>query len=529
MGDKVLLTEVLEASRLTDTYADLTAKQIINELRHVSHEPSVRYESMDNDRAELGQPEDARQREASDEGVKQYTVDDAVEHLGFGKFQLKLSILTGIAWMADAMEMMLLSLLSPALACEWGVTPVQQALVTTCVFSGMMLSSTFWGKICDTFGRRTGLTASAIVAFSMGAMSGLSPHFYVLLFLRGLTGFGIGGVPQSVTLYAEFLPTAQRAKCVVLIESFWAIGAVFEALLAFTVMGTYGWRALVLLSSCPLAFFAICSMWLPESARYDMASGHPEKALATLMKVAKENGRSLPAGELVASKVQTSGPIGETRGHLSNLLSPDLRKTTLLLWVIWMVNAFSYYGMVLYTTVLFQSHDECHGGLFSNGTELSKCQPLTQKDYLDLLFATLAEFPGLIITVFIIEWLGRKRTMAVEFAIFSIFTYLLYLCLDRFTVTTFIFIARAFISGAFQCAYVYTPEVYPTTLRAVGLGASSGMARVGAIVTPFVAQVASGSNLSLPIGIYGTAALCGLIAALSLPIETKGRQMADTH
>ncbi|KHJ83750.1 hypothetical protein OESDEN_16548 [Oesophagostomum dentatum] len=102
-----------------------------------------------------------------------------------------------MAWMADAMEMMLLSLLSPALACEWNVAPVQQALVTTCVFSGMMLSSTFWGKVCDRFGRRLGLVASTLVASLMGAVSAFSPHFYVFLFFRGLTGFGIGGVPQS--------------------------------------------------------------------------------------------------------------------------------------------------------------------------------------------------------------------------------------------------------------------------------------------------------------------------------------------
>ncbi|KIH47874.1 hypothetical protein ANCDUO_22061, partial [Ancylostoma duodenale] len=151
--------------------------------------------------------------------------------------------------------------------------------------------------------------------------------------------------------------------------------------------------------------------------------------------------------------------------------------------------------MVLFTTVLFQSHDECHGGLFSNGTQLETCQPLTRKDYFDLLSTTMAssqdlQYPcsGLIITVVIIEWLGRKKTMALEFAVFSIFTFALFFCLDRFTVTTMIFVARAFISGAFQCAYVYTPEVYPTTLRAVGLGASSAMARIGAIVTPFVAQ-----------------------------------------
>lgn len=56
--------------------------------------------------------------------------------------------------MADAMEMMILSILSPALLCEWDISPVEQAMITTCVFSGMMLSSTFWGKFCDRFGRR---------------------------------------------------------------------------------------------------------------------------------------------------------------------------------------------------------------------------------------------------------------------------------------------------------------------------------------------------------------------------------------
>uniref|UniRef100_A0A1I7XJF5 MFS domain-containing protein n=1 Tax=Heterorhabditis bacteriophora TaxID=37862 RepID=A0A1I7XJF5_HETBA len=254
MGDKVILTEVLEASNLTEAYVDLTTKSLIKELRHVREDSSVRYSGLE-DRAELGEPED----QSSPAPSGRFTVDDAVEALGFGRFQIKLSILTGLAWMADAMEMMLLSLLSPALACEWGVSPIQQALVTTCVFSGMMLSSTIWGKICDRFGRRIGLIASTIVASVMGAVSGLSPHFYILLFLRGLTGFGIGGVPQSA------------------------------------------------------------------------------------------------------------------------------------------VNAFSYYGMVLFTTVLFQSHDKCHGGLALNDTNFSICQPLTRTDYLGLLSTTLAEFPGKLI------------------------------------------------------------------------------------------------------------------------------------
>ncbi|KAI1722709.1 sugar transporter domain-containing protein [Ditylenchus destructor] len=530
MGDKVILTEVLEASRLTDAYSDLTAKKLIQQLKSggASSDDTVRYEGIDGhngDKVQIREPDDAK-HSISSSGSDTFTVDDAVEYLGFGKFQLILSFFTGLAWMADAMEMMILSILSPALSCEWKITPVEQALITTCVFSGMMLSSTVWGKVCDRFGRRTGLMCAAMLTFVMGALSSLAPNFHSLLLLRGLTGIGIGGVPQSVTLYAEFLPMAQRAKCVVLIESFWAVGAAFESILALFIMETWGWRWLLLFSSIPLLIFSISCFWLPESARFLMASGKPDEAYQTLQRVARQNGKVLPQGRLV----DNTNFNPEHRGHISNLFVDELFKTTLLLWFIWAVNAFSYYGVVLFTTVLFQSNDVCHGGIdMVNGTIIGECKPLVQKDYIDLLSTTMAEFPGLLITVGVIEWLGRKRTMAMEFGVYSFFMMMLFFCLERRWVTFFIFVSRAFISGAFQSVYVYTPEVYPTSLRAIGLGASSSMARLGAIITPFVAQVASGHSLKIPIAIYSATSLCGLFAALSLPIETKGRQMKESH
>jgi len=260
-----------------------------------------------------------------------------------------------------------------------------------------------------------------------------------------------------------------------------------------------------------------------------MASGKPELAYKTLERVAKQNGRQMPKGKLIES---SSTKKSDHRGKLVNLFDDELRKTTLLLWFIWAVNAFSYYGVVLFTTVLFQSNDQCHGGVAdgTNSTNVTlTCRPLDQKDYMDLLSTTMSEFPGLLLTAFIIEHVGRKRTMAIEFGVYSLFMFLLVFCLERRWVTAFIFVARAFISGAFQCVYVYTPEVYPTTLRAIGLGASSSMARLGAIITPFVAQVASGHSLMIPILVYGGTALCGLIAALSLPIETMGRQMRESN
>jgi len=131
------------------------------------------------------------------------------------------------------------------------------------------------------------------------------------------------------------------------------------------------------------------------------------------------------------------------------------------------------------------------------------------------------------VTLVVIEFLGRKKTMAIEFLIFSLSVFLIMVvCIsNRSTLTVVLFVARGIISGVFQAAYVYTPEVYPTYLRAVGVGVCSGMARLGAMVTPFVAQVLVKSSLNVAVGLYGGVSILAMIAALLLPIETKGRAM----
>ncbi|XP_043571191.1 synaptic vesicle 2-related protein [Chiloscyllium plagiosum] len=453
-----------------------------------------------------------------------FMVEDAVEAIGFGKFQWKLSILTGLAWMADAMEMMILSILAPQLHCEWRLQSWQVALISSVVFIGMMSSSSLWGNISDRYGRKTGLKVSVLWTLYYGVLSAFSPIYSWILVLRGLVGFGIGGVPQSVTLYAEFLPMKSRAKCILLIEVFWAFGTVFEVLLAVVVMPTLGWRWLLILSAVPLMIFAILCFWLPESARYDVLSGNQEKAIATLKRIATENGAPMPLGKLIVARQ-------EDRGRIWDLFTPQFRITTVLLWFIWFSNAFSYYGLVLLTTELFQAGDVC--SMSTSGKKLEgrcslECKYLNATDYTDLLWTTLSEFPGVLVTLWIIDRIGRKKTMAVSFLIFSFFSLLLFACVGRLALTVFLFIARAFISGGFQAAYVYTPEVYPTATRALGLGTCSGMARVGALITPFIAQVMLESSIYLTLSVYSGCCLLAALASCFLPIETMGRGLQES-
>ncbi|KAG5676991.1 hypothetical protein PVAND_006782 [Polypedilum vanderplanki] len=444
-----------------------------------------------------------------------FTVAQAVNALGFGWFQVKLSLFVGLCWMSDSMEMTILSVLGPELHCNWGISRYQQALVTTVVFLGMMLSSTFWGSLSDRYGRKPALTLCGILLFLYGLLSAVAPSLGWLLLLRGLVGFAIGCVPQSVTLYAEFLPTKQRGKCVVLLDCFWALGACFEVVLAMAVVPNMGWRWLLGLSAAPLFVFACLTPWLPESARFHVSSGENDKALATLEAIAKDNRRPMLLGRLVVEGTST------TRGSIKALLSSSLRRTTLLLWFIWMSCAFCYYGLVLMSTEIFgNGHKTLVPGV-------DDCHALATTDYMDLLWTTLAEFPGIFATIYIIERCGRKRTMAFQFLLYAGCVLLITITNERVLLTLILFLGRAVIAGLFQAAYVYTPEVYPTNLRSVGVGGCSSLARLGAMCTPYVAQVLFQVSVGQAVAVYSAFALCASIACIFLPYETRGNDLTQ--
>ena len=113
-----------------------------------------------------------------------FTVTQAINSIGFGRFQIVLSFVVGLCWMADSMEMMILSILPLALHCEWGINQYRQAFLTTIVFIGMMISSTFWGKISDRFGRKQALIISGIFLFFYGFLSTFAPSYPWILCLR---------------------------------------------------------------------------------------------------------------------------------------------------------------------------------------------------------------------------------------------------------------------------------------------------------------------------------------------------------
>lgn len=83
-----------------------------------------------------------------------YTLDEALEAVGFGKFQIFVLGYAGMGLIAEAMEMMLLSFVGPAVQSAWGLSPRKESYITSVVFAGMLVGAYSWGIVSDKHGRR---------------------------------------------------------------------------------------------------------------------------------------------------------------------------------------------------------------------------------------------------------------------------------------------------------------------------------------------------------------------------------------
>jgi len=275
----------------------------------------------------------------------------------------------------------------------------------------------------------------------------------------------------------------------------------------------------------------LCFWAVPESIRFYQAQNKPLLAMEMLKKVAKDNGKEVPCASLIVPNQTHVKPA-----NFRDLFSPSLRKTTLLLWVIWFANSFTYYGIVLAGTQIVSERGNgeiCNDGKVfppffrhkvSDGSSSPAACQMSSNDYKQVFITSMAEFPGIIVTVLIIDFIGRKTTQGAEFFICGIFSILLFMCVPDTLQTIFIFVIRGLISGAFQASYVYTPEVYPTALRSTGLGVCGMLARVGGMVTPYIAQVVIEKSNYLALGFYALINFLACIASFMLPIETGGKK-----
>ncbi|CAN0899937.1 Organic cation/carnitine transporter 7 [Linum grandiflorum] len=471
-----------------------------------------------------------------------YSVDEALLSVGFGKYQILVCIYASMGWISEAMEVMILSFMGPAVKSKWNLDANQESLLTTVVFSGMLFGAYTWGVISDKLGRRKGFVVTAFVTSAAGLLSAFAWNYTVLLIARCLVGVGLGGGPVLFAWYLEFVPATNRGMWMVIFYASWSVGTILEVALAWIVIPTLGWRWLLGLSAIPSFALLVFYPLTPESPRYLCLKGREDEARRIMEKMAKSNKKQLPPGTLLTDreielqrKVSTpadddlqstrwkDADMGPIRTIIM-LLSPKLIRSTVLLWLIFFANAFSYYGLVLLTTQLNRK-SHCN----NNSKNAASSDGSGGVDYKNIFITTLAECPGLVISALLVDRVGRRISMATLFFICIVFMLPLVVHRSPLVTTILLFGARTCITGTFSLASLIAPELYPTSARSTGYGIANCVGRVGGMVCPLVAVKLMESchqreALLLFVGVF----VVGMISVLLIPYDTKGRELTES-
>ncbi|XP_047431693.1 putative transporter SVOPL [Mugil cephalus] len=457
-----------------------------------------------------------------------FTVEDAVETIGFGRFHILLFVIMGSSNIIEAMEIMLLAVVSPEIRCEWRLDDWQVALVSTMVFLGFMLCGVLGGYIADRYGRWKVVFGGFAWSAYFSLLTSFAPSYGWFIFLRSMVGCGVAGVSQGFVLKTEFIPAKYRALLLPLASIFWMTGSMLIIILGMLVVPTLGWRWMIRISVTPSIILLFLFKFIPESARYNVSAGNVNAAVKTLQRIATMNRASLPPGRLAE-------PAVRERGSWRTLLSPSFRRTSLLLWFSWFVASFSYYGSVLSSSELLEKNLLCvtdadreHQVKHRHEDGLCYCIPFARSDYETLLISCLGEIALVPVNIGLLNVFGRKMSLTVLQLMAAVFFMLVNICTTMFGFTVLLFLLRSLVSMNFTVVYIYTAEVYPTVARSLGMGFCTSFSRIGGMIAPFIAQVLMSQSVILALSPFAVACVVCSLGNFFLPIETKGRALLQS-
>ncbi len=245
------------------------------------------------------------------------SVDEAINRIKMGPFQTRVLFATGTCFMADSMQIMLLSFLTRLLQREWGFDETIGSAITSCLFAGAMIGTLVLGPAGDRIGRKPILNICATIISVFGLCTAICNHYIAMMFVIFMVGFGIGGLTVPFDILAEFLPTDNRGKYLLLIKYFWTIGSCVIPVLAYVSFEVAGsWRLFAVLCALPSIFSVIVSsIFVPESPRWMASQGRKEEALTVLREAAKLNGVDVetvfPEGMMLADEEKESSDFRE--------------------------------------------------------------------------------------------------------------------------------------------------------------------------------------------------------------------------
>lgn len=431
---------------------------------------------------------------------------ERLEALPVGRFHYKLLLVTGVGWLFDSMDTGLIAFILPVLAKEWGLAPGQMGLIGSIGLIGMALGAVISGTVADRIGRKKVFTITVLLYSIASAFCALSWNYQSLLVFRFLVGFGLGGeLPVAATLVSEYAPSRVRGRFIVLLESFWGLGWIAAACIAYFFIPVYGWRMAFLIGALPALYVCLIRLHMPESVRYLLTRGRVDEARQIVLSLEKQ----LHVPSAIFTGETEPVPV-VAKASFRELWKKPFMSRTIMLWLVWFGINFSYYGIFMWLPSL----------VFQQGFTVVKT-------FEYVLIMTLAQLPGYYCAAWLVDKIGRKYTLSAFLLFSGVASYFFGHASTAATLMMWGSVMSFFNLGAWGVLYTYTPEQYPTAIRALGSGWAAGFGRFGGMAAPMMVGALLARSFGFASVFYMFALVFAAVAVivLSLGVESKQKDL----
>ncbi len=408
------------------------------------------------------------------------------------KYMYVVFSLTLLGWLFDGLDQMIFAMVSPWIMADWHLNTVELGLIGSIFLIGNASGSVIGSILADIFGRKPLLWITALIYSAFTGLSGFATGLVSLALFRALTGLGTGGQwPVGISLFSEYVPAEKRGRLVGLMNSGYPLGFFLSIGVTATIglyfradLADWAWRICFFVGAVPGVITMVCmikylresDVWLRDQA---------------VQKASKEKKSSIAYFEL---------------------FKPKLIKNTIAALVLQIAALMCYWGTAMWAPTFLATQ---------RGLTMAKMTGF-------MALWVFGAWVGQIAGGFLSDKFGRKPVLSfylLGIAVSSLAYAYITSPLGLYIVNP---VCGFFVMGIFGPAMGYTSELFPTSVRASGVGFAVGFGRSGAIIAPaLVGLIAAKFSIGAGFYVFSLVGLIAFVILLVLGPETKGIEFED--
>jgi MFS transporter, putative metabolite:H+ symporter len=395
-------------------------------------------------------------------------------------------LLVGAAVVSNTVEFFdffIVGFILAMIAEPWGLSFGQSAVILLAGGVGTTLGALIWGRVADRVGRRPAFLITVVIFSGATGLCAAVPDgaWFLFAVLRVVVGFGVGGLPVvDIPLISEFVPTKHRARLAGLTVVFIPVGLFLGAQASAAWGDSLGWRGLLLLGLIPVVLVFPIRMIVRESPRWLIQQGRDEEARANVAWYREMDPADVVLPSREAGQAVQKASYGEVwRNHRRVLLIATIGSFCFIT----ASASVQAWGPTLLTQLL----------------DISPAQAAQM-----FVLVSAASLVGRLASSRLADVFGRRPIMMFCGVIGAAFVTVSALSGDVLVAGTALFylgVVGAFLfgDGSFGVINTYSAEMFPSHIRATGLGLSYGLGNLGKVFGPALLALVSGSsNLVTP-------------------------------